>query len=189
MRESDLRMQSTGANKLRVQLLSMALIKEEIQVEETEEIREVEDPISRPVLEGSCILWTGALFADGRGCKYVAKGKSMTASRWAYMERHGLEEEEIRGKVVSAVCFNKRCVNPKHLYLNGSPEWRFGSGSTNPNSKLTANDVSDIRRDYRKAQGQGVNNTGNANELMEKYGISRTHLSKITRRETWKHVV
>ena len=181
-------MQPTGANKLRVQLLSMDLIKEEIQVEETEEIREVGDPTSRPVLEGRCILWTGALFADGRGCKYVAKGRSMTASRWAYMERNGLEEEDIRGQVVSAVCFNKRCVNPKHLYLNGSPEWRFGNGASNPNSKLTAEIVSNIRSEYRRAQGQGVNNTGNASEIMEKYGVSRTHLSKIIRRATWAHV-
>jgi hypothetical protein len=180
-------MQLQGASKSR-DLLDMDLTKEMMRAEARKETEGVRDLTSPPALEGSCILWTGALFADGRGCKYVAKGKSMTASRWAYMERHDLEDEDMKGKVVSAVCFNKRCVNADHLYLNNDPAWRFGNGSTNPNSKLTANDVSEIRRDYRKPQGQGVNNTGNANELMEKYGISRAHLSKITTRRTWKHV-
>ena len=181
-------MQSNDARKSRVRLLDKDRIRVAQMEDGVEEIREAEDPTSRPVLEGRCILWTGALFADGRGCKYVAKGRSMTASRWAYMERDGLEEEDIRGQVVSAVCFNKRCVNPKHLYLNGSPEWRFGNGASNPNSKLTAEIVSNIRSEYRRAQGQGVNNTGNASEIMEKYGVSRTHLSKIIRRATWAHV-
>jgi len=169
-------------------LLDRDSIKEAMRAEAQAEIGEGPDLTSPPALEGRCILWTGALFADGRGCKYVAKGKSMTASRWAYMERYDLDDEDIKGKVVSAVCFNKRCVNADHLYLNDNPSWRFGNGSTNPNSRLNADDVSNIRREYRRAQGQGVNNTGNAKEIMEKYGITRGHLSKITRRETWKHV-
>jgi len=169
-------------------LLDRDFIKEAMRAEVQAEIGEGPDLTSPPALEGRCVLWTGPLFNDGRGRKAIGRGKSMTASRWVYMQRHGLEEDWMEGKVVSAVCFNKRCVNADHLYLNDNPSWRFGNGSTNPNSRLNADDVSNIRREYRRAQGQGVNNTGNAKEIMEKYGITRGHLSKITRRETWKHV-
>jgi hypothetical protein len=179
MREWGLRMQLQDANRSQAQLLDRSLIAEEMLVEEAEETREAEDPTSLPVLEGECVLWTGATHQDGRGIKFLPNGKVMTASRWLYIERNGLQEEDIKGYVVSSACSNRRCVNPKHLYLNRNPEWRFGYGSFNPRSKLTDEDVRQIRIEYRE---------DNARELMERFGITRTHLSSITNRRSWKHV-
>ena len=145
------------------------------------------DLTSPPDLGGECDLWVGSTFPDGRPRKYLPGGKDIVATRWVFMQRNGLLREDIRGFIVSSSCLNKLCVNGQHLYLTKGSH-KFGGGDTNPNSRLTADDVSDIRRDYRSARGREVNNTGNANELMEKYGITRTNLSKITRRETWKDV-
>ena len=172
-------MQLKDVSKSQDQLLDLSLIAEEMQAEEAEETREVEDPTGLPALEGECVSWTGSMHADGRGIRFLPQGRTMTASRWLYIERNGLQEEDIKGYVVSSVCLNNRCVNPKHLYLNRSPKWRFGSGATNPNSKLTDEDVKQIRTEYRE---------DNARELMERFGITRTHLSSITNRRSWKHV-
>ena len=172
-------MQLQDANRLQAQLLDLSLIAEEMQAEEAEETREAEDPTSLPALEGECVSWTGSTHADGRGIKFLPRGRTMTASRWLYIERNGLQEEDIKGYVVSSACLNNRCVNPKHLYLNRSPEWRFGSGASNPRSKLTDENVKQIRIEYRE---------DNARELMERFGITRTHLSSITNRRSWKHV-
>jgi len=172
-------MQLQDANRSQAQLLDRSLIAEEMLAEEVEETREAEDPISPPALEGECVLWAGATYPDGRGIKFLPRGRTITASRWLYIERNGLQEEDIKGCVVSFACLNNRCVNPKHLYLNRSPEWRFGSGASNPRSKLTDEDVKQIRIEYRE---------DNARELMERFGITRTHLSSITNRRSWKHV-
>ena len=172
-------MQLQDANRSPAQRLDLSLIVEEMQAEEAEETREVEDPTNPPALEGECVLWTGATYPDGRGIKFLPRGRTITASRWLYIERNGLQEEDIKGCVVSFACHNKRCANPKHLYVNQSPEWRFGSGASHPNTKLTDEDVRYIRTEYRE---------DNARELMEKFGITRTHLSSITNRRSWKHV-
>jgi hypothetical protein len=172
-------MQLQDANRSQAQLLDRSLIAEEMLVEEAEETREAEDPTSPPALEGECVLWTGATYRDGRGIKFLPRGRTITASRWLYMERNGLQEEDIKGYVVASVCVNNRCANPKHLYLNRGPRSRFGSGSSNPKSKLTDEDVRQIRIEYRE---------DNARELMERFGITRTHLSSITNRRSWKHV-
>jgi len=172
-------MQLKDVNRSPAQLLDLSLIVEEMQAEEAEETREAEDPTSPPALEGECALWTGATYPDGRGIKFLPRGRTITASRWLYIERNGLQEEDIKGYVVSSACLNNRCVNPEHLYLNRSPEWRFGSGASNPRSKLTDEDVKQIRIEYRE---------DNAHELMERFGITRTHLSSITNRRSWKHV-
>lgn len=145
------------------------------------------DLTSLPDSGGECDLWVGATYPDGRPRKCLPGGKDIVATRWVFMQRNGLLREDLRGFIVSSSCLNKLCVNGQHLYLNKGAN-KFGGGDTNPNSKLTADDVSDIRRDYSKAQGRGVNNSGNAKEIMDKYGITRSHLSKITRRATWSHV-
>lgn len=105
------------------------------------------------------------------------------------MERHGLTIEDIKGYMILSVCGNRLCVNAKHLYLTKNKPSNFKNGSGNFNSKLTAEIVTAIRHEYRRSSGQGVHNDGNSRELMDRYGISRTHLSKVVNRNTWAHVV
>ena len=184
MKELDLRMQSESVKKLQEELLSFH--KGEEERPETSVERGLTSP---PALEGKCEIWTGATYADRRPRKTLTHKRSIVATRWVYMERHGLTAEDIKGYMILSVCGNRLCVNAKHLYLTKNKPSNFKNGSGNFNSKLTAEIVTAIRHEYRRSYGQGANNDGNSRELMDKYGISRTHLSKIVNRNTWAHVV
>jgi DNA invertase Pin-like site-specific DNA recombinase len=61
-------------------------------------------------------------------------------------------------------------------------KWHPSRGSTNGQAKLTEDDVREIRRLYA---------TGNftQRELALEFGIARSAIGKIVRRQAWKHVV
>lgn len=67
---------------------------------------------------------------------------------------------------------------------NGSDKERHGTvsrGEHRPSAKLTATQVKEMRRD--RANGVAVD------ELVRRYGISRSHLHEILSGKYWKHVV
>lgn len=59
-------------------------------------------------------------------------------------------------------------------------------GENNPVSKLSNDDVINIRNSY--IRGTGLHNRGNGKKLAQLYGISQATLSKIILRQTWKHI-
>lgn len=65
---------------------------------------------------GDCIIHPGWCNERGYG-KRTWKGKTRLAHRVAYCEHHGIDIEDIKGKVVRHKCDNPPCINAKHLEL------------------------------------------------------------------------
>ena len=131
----------------------------------------------------TCWLWTGAN-SRGYGTLRVA-GRSYLATRLMWAWTVGPIPE---GMYICHRCDNPPCVNPDHLFV-GTPaennadavsKGRVPSPSQRRNVKLNEATVSLIRR--RHAAGE------RSVALAEEYGISRDHVSRISRGARWKAV-
>jgi predicted XRE-type DNA-binding protein len=94
------------------------------------------------------------------------------------------------GHCVLHSCDNRRCVNPLHLFtgthqnnmddMNSKGRGNYASGEQIPNSKLTAQQVSEIRR---------LTNDGyKQQELADQFGVNQTTISNLLRKRTWREV-
>jgi len=117
------------------------------------------------------------------------EGKARNAHRLAYKLANG----DPGPLQVNHCCGNRRCCNPDHLYAgtqkqNIADAIRHGThskpprlrGSENGFSKLTEDEVRDIRR--RHAAGEA----GRA--LAREFGVSATSIRRIHRRQAWAWV-
>jgi hypothetical protein len=117
------------------------------------------------------------------------KDKMYAVPRVLWKVIHGNDPGE---KLVLHTCsrgqrFNK-CVNPNHMYLGTDSDnmydawdegWKYGSGAFNPNSKLSSDDVNNIRRKYPlKTQKQ----------LSIEYNVSESCIAAIIHRRSWRHI-
>lgn len=100
--------------------------------------------------------------------------------RWMHWKNTGEKPE-----VVMHLCDNPGCINPSHLISgthleNKKDRKRKGrnSGEMNGNSKLTSEEVSEVRR---------LGNLGMSNqELGNKFRVSRSAIQHILSGTTWK---
>lgn len=149
-----------------------------------------------------CWIWAGNRMVSKYGKTYgraYFKGKAYKAHRLSW-ELHVGEIPE--GMCVCHECDNTACVNPDHLFLgtnadnqhdchrkrrrasgdkNGKrtmPEL-IQRGSSHHRSKLTEEDVLEIRRLAGKVTQQS---------LADKYDVPQTNISCIQRRKTWTHI-
>jgi len=130
-----------------------------------------------------CIKWTGTIGADGYGRKWNAIRKNWDqAHRTIYAEYNG---DIPKGLVVRHLCHNKKCVNIKHLTI-GTPAdnsqdmvdaERQARGEQIATSKLTEQQILDIR----SSSLSGI-------KLAEIYGVHKTTIYRILKRENWKHI-
>lgn len=133
-----------------------------------------------PPAEG-CWDWTSVINDDGYGI-LTFKGKNIIASRVSYSIFHG---EIPDGQFVLHYCDRPICMQPTHLHLGSKAlnnaemveRNRHAPGERHPNAKITEADVHLIR-----------NSSMTLAELSAVTGISFQTVSKIRRRERWKHV-
>lgn len=155
---------------------------------------------SEKVTESGCWLWMGGLDKDGYGQTHY-QGRNVRAHRAAYLLFKG---PVTSGLVVMHRCDIPACINPDHLglgtnaentedrtkkgrhraasgdshYMRRNPLLR--SGSNAPAARLNEMAVLEILR---------LHSSGITQEnLAKKFGITRSGVSAITTRRTWKHI-
>jgi hypothetical protein len=150
-----------------------------------EEMRELFEGLPRS--EGGCWEWQGGTRNGYGNTSY--QGKHVYAHRLAY-ELFALEQP---GKAcVLHTCDNRRCCNPRHLFLGSRADniadmWAKGRQSTGVqratygNARLTEEDVREIRWMY-------ATGAGSQREIGEAYGLAQTTVSGIIRRVRWPHL-
>lgn len=133
----------------------------------------------------SCWDWSGYVSETGYG-RFTFRGKDYQAHRLALIFTEGHDPD---GLVALHDCDNRACVNPFHLRFATQAEnikdmWEKGRGCCGEsvhNSKLTDDDVREIRRRYKKR-------IYGAPRLAEEFGVSRTTIWKIVNGKKWTHV-
>jgi hypothetical protein len=141
---------------------------------------------------GDCWVWQGRRWRDyGSWTFHVGEGKRRTvpAHRFAWELARGVIPE---GMYVCHKCDNPPCCNPAHLFLGTHDDnmrdkaekgrVRGGDvrGERNPHSKLTADQVLEIRRRAAKRERQC--------NLAREFGITPQATWNIINRRVWKHI-
>jgi len=132
----------------------------------------------------SCIEWTGTIGKDGYGRKWNSKRNNWDqAHRAVYANQHGPIP---KGMLVRHLCHNRLCVNIDHLAIGTMKDNRQDDvdagkdwfvGKNNGMSKLTEQQVLDIRKDPRSLR-----------KIAKDYNMDYTTISAIKKRITWKHI-
>lgn len=125
-------------------------------------------------------LWTGGLTSNGYG-QFWAKGKSISAHRYAYIMRYG--------KITKGMCvchkyenLGRHNVNPEHLFLgttadnmiDSANKNRIAFGENNGSSVLIESDIEEIRTSELKGC-----------ELAVKFNVTDTTITHIRRGHHW----
>lgn len=143
---------------------------------------------SIPEPNSGCLLWFGAINSDGYA-HIKWNGRVESAHRLVWRERYG---EIPAGKVVLHRCDVRCCLNVNHLRIGtqldniadmnakgrhaAGPQPKI-QGERHGNRRLTDDAVRQIRVDKRPET-----------KIAEEYGISRSVVGGVRRRETWRHV-
>lgn len=120
---------------------------------------------SDTVKENGCWVWQ-------KGETIHSGATKSTLLKAAYTTLVGPVPE---GHVVSTTCKNPKCVNPEHLY-----SCKRGSTLKNPNTKLTEDDVREMRKLHEEGKTLG--------ELVRAFGLTYASVSAIVKRKSWSHV-
>ena len=145
--------------------------------------------LAKVVRDGECLVWQGHRSRYGYG-RIRIDGKW----RPAHVVHYELERGPVlEGKQLMHSCDNRACIALVHLKPGTAREntqdmmqkgrHRPVRGEDHGRSKLTAEDVADIRLRYTPRS-----RTNGAHALAREYGVSRPVVCSIVKREIWKHV-
>jgi len=148
----------------------------------------------------TCWNWTGK--RDKGYGKFWWQGRSVTASRFAYEQLVGPLPA---GSCVLHRCDNPACVRPDHLFAgtiadntrDAIQKGRFdplaikrarkAQGRTNGRTKLTEEQVQEIRTRYRR--GNAPHATGTSlRALARRYGVTKYTVFSVLHGLTWRHL-
>ena len=142
---------------------------------------------SRVIDTGGCHEWSGYRNPKGYGLLKL-RGIVVMAHRVSY--RHHYDEIP-DGLQVCHKCDNPSCVNPDHLFLGTNLENAMDrvakgrvdakKGEAHHNCKLTASDVTEIRRRHSAGEARIL-------DLSREYGVNPPAIHKIVSGKTWKHL-
>lgn len=147
----------------------------------------VSDLLSRTVLNvrTGCMEWSGHIKDSGYG--------QVTTNAYGTRRAHRAMWQSINGPIPNGMCVchkcdNKRCINPDHLFLGtfaDNNKDRNTKGRSNPyrghehpNSKLTAQQVREIR------SLNGVTQEA----IARLYGVSRGAIDGVRSGRRWAHI-
>ena len=136
-----------------------------------------EDWIRESVIRLPDGCWRSSLGCNGAGRPSLrVNGRVRLAAVVLWEEEHGPKPE---ARELAHNCLNRRCVNPGHLRLtthrdNCMDEFRAGADIR---AKLRPSDVRQIRFDA--ALGAGTQ------ALARRYGVHRTTIRKVVKRQRW----
>lgn len=147
------------------------------------------DRVSVTQNPGECWEWAGSVNKKtgyGQISESGDKRKMLLVHRVAYILTYG---EIPNGLFVLHSCDNKKCCNPKHLFLGTQQDnmtdkvskGRQVKGEQRSGHKLTEDLVRYIRRKY--AAG-GISQQ----ELAKELNVTKTAIRGVVRRKTWKHI-
>lgn len=138
---------------------------------------------------GECLIWTGAKHPRGWGI-IRHRGKWVKSYRASYEVHHGPIPD---GMVVMHSCDNPACINPAHLSIGtqldnvrdmlSKGRGNKARGEAHPQSKLTDDEVAEIRRRYVP----GVYGKG-AHCLAKEFGMSKQGIQAILKGKSRKYV-
>lgn len=136
---------------------------------------------------GGCWLWTGAHNGVGYGQISAGPGRKglLLAHRLIWTWLFGDIPD---GMYICHRCDVPSCVRPSHLFMGTSKEnhedciskGRHNIGDRNGQTKLTAEQVNEIRSRVRRGESQ--------TSLAQEFGVSSGNVGHIARNDTWKHL-
>lgn len=158
----------------------------------TDKRRDVEDrfweKVDRTAGPDGCWEWK-ANIVYGYGYFYISKGKYTGAHQWSWSYFNGPIPENM---YVCHTCDNRKCVNPKHLFLGtakDNAQDRQNKGrSVLPLCQGAAHGMSKLNDEIVLEISRMCSNGVSDSEIAKKYGIVRQTVNKIRNKYSWKHL-
>lgn len=148
--------------------------------------------LSRVIVQGNCLMWTGSLSTRGYGQCSVGR-KDWRFHRLMYTMFVGPIPD---GLLLRHTCDNPPCGHPDHLIPgdcvdnaeDARERGRLAIGSKAGPAKLTEEQILEIRARAALRSASYHDPINGAYALAKEFGVSRPTISYILRNETWKHV-
>jgi hypothetical protein len=140
----------------------------------------------QPKTTEECWEWQGPNDAAQGYGRFKVKGVQYVAHRFSYELHNGSIPPH---HFVCHFCDNPKCVNPHHLFAGTSQDnhadmmikRRNVHGKQHPLAKLTDEQIREIRRLYHTGQYRHK-------DIAALFGVSKTIIGNIVRRQVWVHI-